>query len=102
MCTRVGVLDRGRMVLQDELAALQQPTGRTVVRTPDVAAAHALLDGRVERVDGDRLVVRRADAAALNALLVDAGVRVSELAPERRTLEQVVLEATAAGLQVSP
>jgi ABC-2 type transport system ATP-binding protein len=102
MCTRVGVLDRGRLVLQDELATLQQPTGRTVVRTPDVAAAHALLDGRVERVDGDRLLVRRADAAALNALLVDAGVRVSELSPERRTLEQVVLEATAAGPQVSP
>jgi ABC-type multidrug transport system ATPase subunit len=102
MCTRVGVLDRGRLVLQDDLATLRQPTGRTVVRTPDVGAAHALLDGRVEQVDGDRLVVRRADAAALNALLVDAGVRVSELGPERRTLEQVVLEATGADRQVSP
>ena len=38
MCTRVGVLDRGRLVLQDELAELQQPTGRVEVRTPDVAA----------------------------------------------------------------
>jgi ABC-type multidrug transport system ATPase subunit len=102
MCTRVGVLDRGRLVLQDDLATLRQPTGRTVVRTPDVGAAHALLDGRVEQVDGDRLVVRRADAAALNALLVDAGVRVSELGPERRTLEQVVLEATHGDRQVSP
>jgi ABC-2 type transport system ATP-binding protein len=28
MCTRVGVLDRGRLVLQDQLAELQKPTGR--------------------------------------------------------------------------
>jgi hypothetical protein len=30
----------------------------------------------------------------LNRLLVDNGVRVHELGPERRGLEQVVLEAT--------
>ena len=34
LCTRVGVLDRGRLVVQDDLAELQGPTGRTVVRTP--------------------------------------------------------------------
>ena len=31
LCTRVGVLDRGRLVLQEQLAALQAPTGRTVL-----------------------------------------------------------------------
>jgi ABC-2 type transport system ATP-binding protein len=102
LCTRVGVLDRGRLVLQDELAVLQQPTGRVVVRTPDIDAATALLDGRVERRDGDRLVVRRTDAPTLNALLVNAGIRVSELGPERRTLEQVVLAATTTSAEVSP
>lgn len=94
MCTRVGVLDRGRLVLQDQLDALRRPTGRTVVHTPDAASALALLDGRVELRDGDRLVVRGSDAAALNALLVGRGLRVTELAPERRTLEEIVLEAT--------
>ncbi|MEP6598642.1 MAG: ATP-binding cassette domain-containing protein [Actinomycetota bacterium] len=94
MCTRVGVLDRGRLVLQQQLADLQAPTGRTVLRTPDVASAVSLLDGRVELRDGDRLVIRAADPAALNELLVREGLRVSELAPEYRTLEQVVLEAT--------
>ncbi|CAN5810426.1 ABC transporter ATP-binding protein [soil metagenome] len=93
LCTRVGVLDRGRLVLQDQLADLQAPTGRTVVRTPDVAAARALLDGRSE-VHGDRLLVHGVDAAMLNAELVAAGVRVAELGPERRSLEQVVLAAT--------
>ena len=48
LCTRVGVLDRGRLVVQDELAALQAPTGRVLVRTPDAATAAGLLDGRVE------------------------------------------------------
>lgn len=94
LCTRVGVLDRGRLVLQQQLADLQAPTGRTVIRTPDAASAVGLLNGRVELRDGDRLVIRAADPAELNELLVREGVRVSELAPEYRTLEQVVLEAT--------
>jgi len=94
LCTRVGVLDRGRLVLQDELSRLQAPTGRTVVYTADHARARALLDGRVERIEGDRLIVRGQDPAEVNALLVAAGVRVRELGPERRSLEQVVLAAT--------
>ena len=95
MCTRVGVLDRGRLVLQDELDALRRPTGRIIVRTPDAARAVALLDGHLEMRDGDRLVVRGSDAASLNARLVAAGVRVTELAPERRTLEDVIIEVTS-------
>ena len=94
MCTRVGVLDRGRLVVQEELASLRKPTGRTLVVTPDPDRALGLLDGRVEVREGDRLVVRGGDPAELNRLLVDGGVRVRELAPERRGLEQVVLEAT--------
>jgi len=94
MCTRVGVLDRGRLVVQEELASLRAPTGRTVVVTPDGDRALGLLDGRVELREGERLVVRGSDPAELNRLLVDGGVRVQELAPERRGLEQVVLEAT--------
>ena len=94
MCTRVGVLDRGRLVVQEELASLRAPTGRTVVVTPDGDRALGLLDGRVDLREGQRLVVRGSDPAELNRLLVDGGVRVHELAPERRGLEQVVLEAT--------
>ncbi|PZS31891.1 MAG: multidrug ABC transporter ATP-binding protein [Pseudonocardiales bacterium] len=97
MCTRVGVLDRGRLVVQDELANLQALTGRSIVHTTDPAAAVAVLDGRVESRDGDRLVVRADDPAALNALLVGQGVPVRELVVERRTLEEVVLERTEPG-----
>ncbi|MEJ7703901.1 MAG: ABC transporter ATP-binding protein [Geodermatophilaceae bacterium] len=97
LCTRVGVVDRGQLVLQDDLAALQGPTGRVVVHSPDAAAAVTLLDGQVERRDGDRLVVRAVDPAALTARLVEGGLRVRGIREERRTLEDLVLELTAAG-----
>jgi ABC-2 type transport system ATP-binding protein len=97
LCTRVGVLDRGRLVLQQDLAELRAPTGRIVVQTPDAARAVALLDGRVETRDGARLVVRHDDPAALNARLVAGGIRVSEMTVHRRTLEEVVLDVTSAG-----
>jgi ABC-2 type transport system ATP-binding protein len=93
-CTRVGVMDRGRLVLQDELATLREPTGRVVVATPEPERVVALLDGRVEARDAQTLTVRHADPAALNADLVAAGIRVTEFAPERRSLEQVVLDMT--------
>jgi ABC-2 type transport system ATP-binding protein len=94
LCTTVGVMDRGALVLQDELSALRAPTGRITVDSPDAGEAAARLDGRVERRDGNILLVRHGDPASLNAELVAAGIRVAAIASERRTLEQVVLEAT--------
>jgi ABC-type multidrug transport system ATPase subunit len=93
LCTRVGVLDRGRLVLQDELATLTAPTGRTVVETPDPERVRAVLDGRVTAMAGGRVVVRGNDPAEVNARLVGAGVPVTGLALERPTLEEVVLAA---------
>ena len=97
LCHRVGVMDAGRLVLEEDLTALRAPTGRVLVRTADPAAAVAELDGRVVDRSGDHLVVRHDDPAALNARLVAAGIRVAELMPERRTLEQVVLDLTGHG-----
>lgn len=97
LCTRVGVVDRGRLVLEEDLTTLRAATGRVLVGTPDTAAAAAVLDGQLEARDGDRLVIRHADPAALNALLVEAGVRVTSIHAEQRTLEQVVLDVTGPG-----
>ncbi|WP_410594390.1 ABC transporter ATP-binding protein [Amycolatopsis sp. lyj-23] len=97
LCTRVGVVDRGRLVLEEDLATLRAATGRVLVGTPDAAAAAAVLDGQLEARDGDRLVIRHGDPAALNALLVEAGVRVTSIQAEQRTLEQVVLDVTGPG-----
>jgi ABC-2 type transport system ATP-binding protein len=93
LCSRVGVLDRGRLVLQDELATLTAPTGSTVVHTPVPDRVRATLDGRVTKIDGERVIVRGSDPAEVNALLVGAGIPVTGLALERPTLEEVVLAA---------
>jgi ABC-2 type transport system ATP-binding protein len=97
LCHRVGVMDAGRLVLDEDLHVLRAPTGRVRLRTPDPAAAVAELNGRVAERRGDLLLVRDHDPAALNARLVRAGVRVAELVPETRTLEQVVLGLTGTG-----
>ncbi len=96
MCTRVGVLDRGRLVLQERLDVLLAPTGLVAVRSPDSFGCASLLGSAVERVEGERLLIRSADPAALNAQLVAAGVRVTEIGPHRRDLEQIVLAAGSA------
>ena len=97
LCTRVGIVDRGRLVEQDDLDRLRAPTGRTILRTPDADRALALLDGQAERSGADRLLVTAADPAAVNARLVAAGLRVTEIAAERRSLEDVVLSVTSSG-----
>jgi ABC-2 type transport system ATP-binding protein len=97
LCTRVGLVDRGRLVVQDDLAALRAPTGRVLLDTPDPDPAAALLDGRIDHRDGSHLVITHPDPAALNAELVTAGIRVAALTPERRTLEEVVMDLTTTG-----
>jgi ABC-type multidrug transport system ATPase subunit len=96
LCTRIGLLDRGQLVLQESLATLRAPTGRTVVETPDAGRATEVLGSAVERVDGERILVGSADSAGVNARLVAAGVAVREIGPERRSLEQVIEERTSA------
>ncbi len=97
LCTHVGVLDRGALVLQQPIAALRQRTGRVTVRTPDRARAKDVLDGQVIADDLTGVVVRSDDPAGLNRLLVASGVRVEGLVEEMRTLEQTVLEVTRSG-----
>ena len=67
------------------------------MRTPEPARVVGLLDGQVVRRDGEVLEVRSLDPAGLNARLVAAGIPVTELVAQRRSLEQVVLELTGPG-----
>jgi ABC-2 type transport system ATP-binding protein len=96
MCTRVGVLDEGRMVLQEDLHVLLRPTGLVEIRTPDAFRCASMLGGAVVSVEGQRLLVSADDPAALNDHLVGQGVRVAEVGPYRRDLERVVLDAVGA------
>ena len=97
LCTRIGVLDSGRLVLQDQLASLQKPTGRVLISTDDPERAVATLDDLVEHRDGADLVVRSSDPTELNARLVGAGVPVRSLVAQQRSLEEIVLDVTGAG-----
>ena len=96
MCTRVGVLDRGRLVLQEDLPTLLRPSGLVSLSSPDAFGCASMLTDRVVSVHGDRLLVRADDPAELNTHLVGLGYRISEIGPYRRDLEQVVLEAGTA------
>jgi ABC-2 type transport system ATP-binding protein len=95
MCTHVGVLRDGRLILQEELETILRPTGLVAVRTPDIDRCTALLGETVASVEGDQLLLRANDPARLNAYLVGEDVRVEEIGPYRRSLEEIVLEAEA-------
>ena len=96
LCTRVGILDHGRLVLQQDLATLCGPTGRVLIDSPDAGRVSALLDGRVEERDGIHLVVRHAGPGRTQRRLWSReGIRVAAIVPQHRTLEDVVLEVTA-------
>ena len=97
LCTRVGIMDRGRLVAQEELADLRRPTGRVLVQVGDPVTAKSVLDGYVESADGAALAVRALPAAEVNRRLVAAGVPVHEVVAQRRTLEDVVLGLTGPG-----
>jgi len=97
LCTRVGIVDRGRLVLEEELDTVRGATGLIELRSPDAADVASLLNGQLVTRDGENLVIRHEDPAALNTQLVAAGLRVSAITEQRRTLEQVVLEVTGAG-----
>jgi len=97
LCTRVGVMDRGRLVSQVAMADVRRPTGRVRLRVGDPEAALALLDGHVAERDGDRLVVAGAAVPELVRRLVGRDIEVHEAIPERRSLESLVLELTGPG-----
>jgi ABC-2 type transport system ATP-binding protein len=102
VCTRAAMMSAGRIVAQDRVDALLAPTGWVRIVTADVDDAAAFACARRfahERgAAGElRVQVGALPSEQLNHALVDAGVRVSELTVERRTLEDVFLERTGDG-----
>ena len=99
LCTDVGVVDRGRLVLEDALDAVRGPTGRLLVRTPDPEAAVRVLGRAVAARDGETLVVDATTGGppALARHLVEHGVPLDGHAEQRRSLEDVVVALTGPG-----
>jgi len=98
LCTRVGMISGGRMMVQDDIGALRQPTGKVRIRTPDAGRAVGVLGRAYVGGDGEWIVARSEAPAELNAELVRAGIRVSELHVLRRSLEDVFLATTTASV----
>jgi ABC-2 type transport system ATP-binding protein len=103
-CDHVAIVDRGRVVLQGDVAAIAaqgEPT--LLVEVDDLAAARAILAGepRVTKVADDEPSTLRLTlgdglgAADVNRALVAAGVAVSRLELERATLEETFLAITS-------
>jgi ABC-2 type transport system ATP-binding protein len=99
ICNRAAIVDRGRLVAQDDVSSLLAPTGRITVHTLDtdlaVKALAALPRVTVEPWAGGVQV--NADGVPpdeVNQRLVGAGVRVTELVLERRSLEDVYMDLT--------
>jgi ABC-2 type transport system ATP-binding protein len=97
MCDRVGVMAQGRMIADGPPSTLRGAGDKLRIVVDDVAAAQRVLEGltgiSAER-SADSLVVVLSDgvvAADINRRLVEAGVRVSALYPERDSLEDVFL-----------
>jgi ABC-2 type transport system ATP-binding protein len=106
MCDRVGVLARGRLVAEGPPSELRAAGDHVRIEVDDPVRAAAVL-GRFEggavaeagpdppsRAGAEATWIRvritePASPAAINAALVEAGIRVSALIPERASLEDV-------------
>jgi ABC-type multidrug transport system ATPase subunit len=98
-CDRVGIINHGILIRQGTVAELRGQAGLIVRATPADGARRTLermLGGAaIASVDGTlRLNVDPVQAADINQALVSAGIRVSELRPAERTLEEVFLTLT--------
>src|SRR5919198_89524 len=93
-CDAIAIVDRGRVVVQGSIDELTGDAETVLVATNDDLRARALLNGTAE-VAEDGLRVRAVDAAAINRRLVEAGIDVHRLEPERVSLERRFLEITS-------
>jgi ABC-2 type transport system ATP-binding protein len=98
-CDRVGVISRGRLVGEGTVEELRGREGLWLRAEPIETAERIVRTLRgideVSRIDGGlRLAVDPSAAPLIARALVEAGVDLGELRPERASLEKVFLELT--------
>jgi ABC-2 type transport system ATP-binding protein len=97
-CDAIAIVDQGRVVVQGSIDELTGDAPTVLVATADDLRAQALLAGYgAEPTDGG-LRVRIGDdatAASINRRLVESGLDVHRLEPERVTLERRFLDITS-------
>jgi ABC-type multidrug transport system ATPase subunit len=99
MCTRIGVIQKGRLVAEGTMEELRGAITLSVRAQPAAQAQEILTRmlgaAAITGQDGAfTLRVEPARAAEINRALVTSGVEVSELTSGRRSLEDVFIELT--------
>jgi ABC-2 type transport system ATP-binding protein len=99
MCTRIGVIQKGKLVAEGTIGELRGAATLSVRAEPIPQAqeilARMLGAGAISQRDGVfSLRVDAARAAEVNRALVTGGVEVSELVSGQRSLEDVFIELT--------
>jgi len=110
LCNRVGIIQNGILVAQGPVAELLQPDGALEVRleVDDTEAAARVLEvltwaEAVGQAPTGEMLLRLSEdrPAELNRMLVEAGVGVRALVPQRMTLEDFFIQVTGtAGEQI--
>jgi ABC-type multidrug transport system ATPase subunit len=100
ICSRVGVINKGRLVAEGSIDEIRGGA-QLIVRARPVDSAHQLLE---KVIGADRVVVREdgvislkvdmSQADEINRQLVMSGIAVTELRPAERSLEEVFMELT--------
>src|ERR1700694_334797 len=100
MCTRVGVIQKGKMVAEGTVDELRG-AARLTIRADPIEKARALLEAELGNgnvtVQEDGTLSLKADLARtadINRTLVQAGIAVTELRAVTQTLEEVFMELT--------
>ena len=99
MCTRIGVIQKGRLVAEGTIDELRGATTLSVRAAPAPQAQEILarLLGAASVTQRDGLFSLKVDparAAEINRALVTGNVEVSELQAGQRSLEDVFIELT--------
>jgi len=99
MCTRIGVIQKGRLVAEGTMEELRGAITLSVRAQPSAQAQEFLtrLLGAAAVTGEDGAFTLRVDparAAEINRALVTGGIEVSELSSGRRSLEDVFIELT--------
>jgi ABC-2 type transport system ATP-binding protein len=109
-CTRVQIINRGKLVFSDTTAGLESRMNATALiagfqSAPDLAALQQLAGvERVEPLPGNRVRLHYDDSSPAEALVEQSVAqrwRLHELTPECRTLEQIFIELTCSEEQHS-
>ncbi len=95
LCTRIAVLQQGRKVYEGDLAEVKAVHGRVMLKTPDFAAATALLRQRgLITAAGEGRFITLADGhstAEVTRVLVAAGIAVDGIWQQEQTVEDFYL-----------